>query len=211
MPLKPSAVIKDTPYISWYRDFFTKDECNYLLQIKEYTYARRKVDDYGSAIRDPHFTDSYSQTINIEQLLYLDIPGKFKKWFDLESITQLDSPSVVQYPIDGYIVPHVDGGPIGDVTKRHKTFILYLNDDYTGGDLKFNRLNVVVRPKTGCGVYFEYPDLDTNNLLLHESTPNQGCPKYCIPFFIRRPEYIEWCREEWIKRYGQEITKIPYF
>lgn len=211
MTIQPSTVISKNPHISWYRNFFTEEQCSYLLQVKEYTFARRKVDNYGNPVRDIHFTDSFGERLTFEQIKSLDIPEKFTQYFGLDSFTQIDSPTIVQYPENGYIVSHVDGGPVGPVNRRRSTFILYLNSGYNGGDLKFNNLNIVVKPKIGCGVYFEYPNMETNNLLTHESTPNTGCPKYCIPFFIRTPEYISDYREEWIKVYGEDIKNLPYF
>lgn len=211
MAAAPSSIINKSPHIAWYRNFFTAEECGYLLQIKDHTFARKKVNEYGEGVQDIHFTYSFSQTITLDQFIYLDLAIKLVEFFDLQSFTQVDGIYVVKYPIGGYIVPHVDGGPAGSVTRRRSTFILYLNDNYSGGHLKFNNLSIVVQPKSGCGVYFEYPTMEINNRLLHESTPNTGAEKFCIPFFIRTPEYIEEYRAEWQKKYGPEISKLPNF
>lgn len=73
----------------------------------------------------------------------------------------------------GYFAPHHDDDP---TTVRTITAILYLNDDYEGGNLVFSRLdNLVVKPETGDLIVFP-----ASYLYEHESTLLTRGVKYCV-------------------------------
>ncbi|PNH00268.1 putative prolyl 4-hydroxylase [Tetrabaena socialis] len=83
---------------------------------------------------------------------------------------------VVHYPEGGFFNPHYDccdGGPqecsrmdaLGG--PRHITVIIYLNDDYEGGETAFPKLGITVRPETGKAAIFW--STDKNSILVPQS------------------------------------------
>ena len=79
-------------------------------------------------------------------------------------IYQSEVPQILSYSIGGHYQPHVDGeslwrAPNGELiwkksTDRDLSMVLYLNDDYEGGDFIFPDLKIRVRPEPGMLVCF---------------------------------------------------------
>lgn len=55
--------------------------------------------------------------------------------------------SICKYDYSGYMGPHVDINT--DQYYMAYTIVVYLNDDYEGGELNFPKLNVKIKPKAG--------------------------------------------------------------
>jgi predicted 2-oxoglutarate/Fe(II)-dependent dioxygenase YbiX len=79
-------------------------------------------------------------------------------------ILESEVPQILSYGVGGHYSPHVDGEslwqtPDGELiwkksTDRDLSMVLYLNDDYEGGDFIFPDLKVRVRPEPGMLVCF---------------------------------------------------------
>lgn len=68
---------------------------------------------------------------------------------------------------------HADHGPAYNCTV---SAVIYINDDYKGGDLKFPRLdNLVYKPKAGDIAVFP-----SNYIYEHASLPMESGTKYCV-------------------------------
>lgn len=97
-------------------------------------------------------------------------------------VPAMEPPRVFHYALGEEIKPHYDrlvdgtsgyGGDGGYQGDRIVTFLLYLNDDYDGGDLDFPRVNFRCKGKTGDAVYFAHVDGagKPEKLSLHASIP----------------------------------------
>lgn len=76
----------------------------------------------------------------------------------------------------GYFAPHIDDSPH---TVRSVSAVLYLNDDYDGGELVFTRLDdLTVKPKPGDLVVFP-----STYLYEHKSNVVPKGTKYCVVSF----------------------------
>lgn len=88
---------------------------------------------------------------------------------------------VVKYPPGGYFNLHHDAtdydGPLKD---RIITFLIYLNDDFTGGETEFPQINKKIIPKKGKAVIFWTTDNNSNILpkSLHAGVPVKSGTKY---------------------------------
>jgi predicted 2-oxoglutarate/Fe(II)-dependent dioxygenase YbiX len=79
-------------------------------------------------------------------------------------IYQSEVPQILSYGIGGHYRPHIDGeslwqAPDGEViwkksVDRDISIVMYLNDDFEGGDFIFPDLKVRVRPEPGMMVCF---------------------------------------------------------
>ena len=66
------------------------------------------------------------------------------------------------------------------------TFVLYLNDDFSGGFTEFPLLKTGFKPKKGSGIFFKYnyDDHKYNELTLHSGTPViEGVKKIVTAWF----------------------------
>jgi len=89
---------------------------------------------------------------------------------------------VVKYGRDGKYDPHFDGTECGEDLKvdclpnqRIATFLIYINDEFTGGETRFpNMDNMKVKPKKGKALFFWVSD--PANRLVYDETLHGGDP-----------------------------------
>jgi predicted 2-oxoglutarate/Fe(II)-dependent dioxygenase YbiX len=92
----------------------------------------------------------------------------------------------VKYEPGGHYVTHIDGQYLEDdvikIGPDHKdlTCILYLNDDYEGGELTFNFFNKTIRPKSGQVITFP-----SNWRYLHKVSTITSGERYAIVIWFK--------------------------
>lgn len=93
-----------------------------------------------------------------------------------------ETPYVLRYRVGGKYGMHADSeiydpskGLFYRVADRDVSVLIYLNDDYEGGELTFNRLNYSYHPTVGDLVLFP-----STNLYLHEAQPVTRGTKYAL-------------------------------
>ena len=105
------------------------------------------------------------------------------------------APMVLHYDVGQQITPHFDfidanaadyTQQIQEYGQRMVTFLLYLNDDYEGGETTFPELGIVNRGHTGSGLYFinAHSDLSPDRRMLHTGTPPTRGEKWIVSQFI---------------------------
>jgi prolyl 4-hydroxylase len=106
-----------------------------------------------------------------------------------------EAPMVLHYDVGQQIKPHFDfidakaadyAEQIRELGQRMITFLLYLNEDYTGGETTFPELGVVHRGSTGGGLYFinAHADLSPDRRMLHTGSPPVRGEKWIVTQFI---------------------------
>ncbi len=95
-------------------------------------------------------------------------------WFEV--------PCVLRYGIGGLYASHADAENVDHEANcwyrgvdRDVSVVMYLNDDYVGGGIRFNRFNYTYQPRAGDLVIFP-----SNNAYLHESLPVESGVKYAL-------------------------------
>lgn len=74
---------------------------------------------------------------------------------------------VVHYAPGGYFRPHYDEYGSWWGNRRYVTLLVYLNDDYQGGETCFPRLNRCIRPEKGKAILFKNTNRATGRILWH--------------------------------------------
>jgi prolyl 4-hydroxylase len=106
-----------------------------------------------------------------------------------------EAPMVLHYAVGQQITPHFDfidakaadyAEQIRELGQRMITFLLYLNDDYEGGETTFPELDIVHRGSAGSGLFFinAHPDLTPNRRMLHTGSPPVRGEKWIVSQFI---------------------------
>lgn len=160
-------------------DLLTKDECNIIIQMAKPKLTKSNV--MGKERFHPGRTSHHVFLSSNHQLLkkidnivysYLEIP--------IENYEQLQ---VVNYKSSEKYDAHYDAcNPSEEICKndikrgglRYATFIFYLNDNFTGGETEFPKLNIKVKPKTGKAVLFF--NLNDDNTGLRDKSFHAGLP-----------------------------------
>jgi Rps23 Pro-64 3,4-dihydroxylase Tpa1-like proline 4-hydroxylase len=125
-----------------------------LREIREHIERTNKTD---LSVFDPFKSN---QTGGKEWIVNKEVINPF---YGIE-ITESEVPQILSYSIGGHYTPHIDGeslwqAPDGEViwkksTDRDISIVLYLNDDFEGGDFVFPDHHIRVRPEPGMLVCF---------------------------------------------------------
>ena len=79
---------------------------------------------------------------------------------------------LLRYDKTGHLPAHQDQG----VSTRVLSVLLYLNDDYEGGEIEFRHSGIKMKPEAGSVLFFP-----SNFLYVHEVYPVTKGPRYALP------------------------------
>jgi len=109
-------------------------------------------------------------------------------------VAAMEPPRVFHYALGQDIKPHYDrlNDGIGDYARsgykgdRVATFLLYLNDDFEGGELEFPKVGQRFKGKAGDGLYFAHVDHTggPDRQSLHAGLPIRRGEKYVLSQWI---------------------------
>lgn len=163
--VQPSEKVSDPEYkIREIEHFLTDEECDHIIAISKSELTPSKV--YSNT------TDVYdTKTRKSDQAWLKDTmdPVIASISEKVASISQIpiehqEDLQVVSYSPGGFFTPHYDACDgdeefckrmDGASGPRLFTYLIYLNDDYEGGETVFPKLNITVTPKKGKCVIFQ--------------------------------------------------------
>jgi Rps23 Pro-64 3,4-dihydroxylase Tpa1-like proline 4-hydroxylase len=142
----------------------------------DYAFGKQKM------IREELF--DLTNTIDIEsekvyKVLYDAIYSVSKDYESMHpglDIGMLCPMSISKYFVGSMMGPHVDCHD--DDKGKTISVVLYLNDDYTGGELNFQNQNIKIKPSAGSIAVFP-----SRSPYFHESLPVLSGEKYMTPGF----------------------------
>lgn len=86
--------------------------------------------------------------------------------------TREQSIHLLKYGIGGHLPAHQDQG----ISSRVLSTVMYLNDDYLGGEIEFRQSGVKIKPEAGSIIFFP-----SNFLYVHEVYPITEGFRYSMP------------------------------
>ena len=193
LPLIAPEILSDDPRITIHRGLFSAAECRYLTLLGTPWLERAMVIDEAigtgviDAIRD---ADASSFPPLAEDLVVQQInaciaaaSGTQAAWG--EPLT------ILRYRPGQQYRPHHDAG--GDVERlRHWTALIWLNDDYDGGETDFP--DVAVRVKGGVGDLLLFHNVTGDGLpdqrMIHAGLPVTSGVKWMASRWIRGRDYL---------------------
>tara|TARA_B110001469_G_scaffold126768_1_gene145345 strand:+ start:426 stop:1007 length:582 start_codon:yes stop_codon:yes gene_type:complete len=191
----------DMDKIYEFDDLLTEDECNQLIELSKPLIKRsdvmsvKKYDDIRTSSHCFLNSTKYNICKKIDNIVYNRLKIPIENYEDLQ---------VVNYKSDQNYNEHWDACIDGEICKKDKeimggyrfaTFIIYLNDEFEGGETSFPKKIMKVKPKRGKGVlFFNLNDKLTNvrDNSLHAGLPPKNGEK--------------WMCNKWIR-----VNSIPYF
>ena len=112
-----------------YDNFLSKEQCNKYIDL--FNNEKNKVKQYRNTF-----------TLQIKDPTLLN---KLKLEFKMDKLLTPDNLEIVKWPKDSFMKLHYD-------EKDLLAFIIYLNDDYIGGETIVDKIKVI--PKTGKVIIF---------------------------------------------------------
>lgn len=175
-----------------FHDIVTPQECDYIIQnfgtdLDKSATLGEEIPGYRTAnvnwIRDTNNELIYNYETCLEKLT-------------LVPRSHYENPHVIKYDIGGEYKRHHDFfHPNTDyyvdcmrqAGQRTHTVILYLNDDFTGGQTFFEEQDVMVTPQKGSMVMWTNIDINRNPLYntIHAGLPVISGTKYIMVVWIR--------------------------
>jgi predicted 2-oxoglutarate/Fe(II)-dependent dioxygenase YbiX len=122
-------------------------------------------------------------------------------------------PQILSYDVGGHYKPHIDGeamwrSPTGDdiwkkSIDRDLSIIIFLNDDFEGGDLVFPQLKIRIRPEPGLMVCFP-----STHMYVHGVEPVTKGKRYSMVTWatIHGFKSLEDVNKELSEKYGVPVV-----
>jgi Rps23 Pro-64 3,4-dihydroxylase Tpa1-like proline 4-hydroxylase len=88
---------------------------------------------------------------------------------------------LLKYEKSGHLPAHSDQG----ISSRVLSTVIYLNDNYSGGEIEFKHSQVKIKPKAGSIIFFP-----SNFLYVHEVYPITDGVRYSLPHWYHNMKNI---------------------
>jgi predicted 2-oxoglutarate/Fe(II)-dependent dioxygenase YbiX len=183
--------ISEAPRVWTVQNFATAEICDWIIAKARGRTRRAMVGDAQSVRIDQKRTNSSFGMDIVESglvalLLRFRIMG-----ITSVSVTHMEPPNILHYAEGEEFAAHYDwiagAGPEGN---RLATFLLYLNDDYDGGELAFLKTGLRHKGARGDGVFFaNLLDGKPDPLTLHAGLPVIRGEKWLLSQWIRGRPY----------------------
>ena len=147
------------------RNFLTHEECANLINFEKDKLVQSRIG--GDARTDLSFRNSLHKCHAMDSNKYVaSAMAKCSNSINIP-LNYFEFIHVVKYEVGGFFMPHLDSMK---GTNRVATFVLYLNDDYEGGETRFPELNKSYKLKKGDALFFHNynKDLSETSLATHE-------------------------------------------
>jgi len=199
--LKAKEKLYNNPQIQEIDDFLTPEECDTLIRMSEYKLETSQVYSSKDNLHDTsHRVSEQAWLKSIDSEIVKRISDRVAKHSGYPIDNQEDL-QVVKYKPGGFFNPHNDACD-GDADfckrmnsksgPRYATYLIYLNDDFTGGETVFTKMNVTVKPKKGKCVKF-YSTNKNESLIKnseHAGHPVTSGNKWICNVWIRHKRFI---------------------
>ena len=148
-------VLSQRPHVTFFRGLFTADECRYLAEAAAPMLAPSVVVDQATGEQRPdkvRIADSAGFTLPLENPAVHALNQRLSAASGT-SWAQGEPLQVLRYRAGGEYKPHLDAIP-GFANQRILTMIVWLNEDYEGGETLFMKTGAKLKGKTGDALLF---------------------------------------------------------
>ena len=185
-----SAQLSTAPNVRSFPQIFTPEECDFLI-------ARSQPRLQASKVVDPQTGEQIPNRVRTSDTAIYPLMAESPAihalnvrlaWASGTSVEQGEPLQVLRYRPGQEYRPHIDA--IAEVdNQRILTFLVYLNDDYVGGETEFVASGLKVKGKKGDGLLFQNADPTTGlpaPTAKHAGLPVNFGEKYLASRWIRQ-------------------------
>jgi hypothetical protein len=130
---------------------------------------------------DPDYSKAHSKAYSILEMIDKPYRQALDVWSEKTGNSKVSLISknytIKKYDTGGHIGAHSDRDHDKDFNTYDWTALVYLNEDYDGGELEFNKLGYTIKPKAGSIIFFSTDEV-------HTAHPVISGNKYFIFFYI---------------------------
>jgi prolyl 4-hydroxylase len=154
-PPPPGELVSEAPHLTFFRALFTPAQCRYLAEAAAPMLAPSVVIDPASARQRPdpvRISDGIGFTLPLENPAVHALNRRIAAASGTD-VAQGEPLQVLRYRPGGEYKPHFDAIP-GFANQRILTMIVWLNEDYRGGETCFLKTGAKLKGGTGDALLF---------------------------------------------------------
>ncbi len=184
--------LSETPEVLHYPRLFSRAECDFLRRVAEPLYEPSSVyDSSGTLVRDLLRT-SHGATLHwlIEDPAVHALNRRLAK-ISGTAPEQGEAIQILKYQRGEEYRPHLDFVRASE-NQRNLTALVYLNDEYVGGETWFVQTDLKIKGKRGDAILFRntLPDRQPDKMSEHASLPVISGVKYLASRWIRESRWV---------------------
>jgi hypothetical protein len=198
MAAPPGETLNANPLVRVHRDFVTDSACEWLIERARPNLKRALIYDPvgGKDIADHMRTNSAAGfDLMHADVVQAAVQCRMSAAVGV-SVHQMEGPTVLHYAVGEQITNHYDfvnpripnyDAEIAQRGQRIVTFLVYLNDDYEGGETDFPSLGLRYHGAKGHGLFFTnaLPNGEPDLRMVHAGLPPKDNEKWLMSQFIR--------------------------
>jgi len=188
-------IISADPYIALYEGLFSAAECKYLAVLGAPWLEKAAILDLsGQGRTDEKVRDAHSCSIpNLAEDL---IVQAINRCIAAATGTQAgwgEPLNILKYTPGQQYKPHHDGTGSDNVSVRTLTALIWLNDQFEGGETDFPKINVRVRGAVGDMLVFKNvcDNGEFDERMIHAGLPVTQGVKWMASRWIRTEDYLK--------------------
>ena len=178
--------LSDIPEVTLFRGAFSPAECEFLMLVAEPTYQVSLVrGEFGEDVRDEIRTSDGSTIHWLIEDPAIHAINRRLAALSGTRVEQGEALQILRYRPGQQYHPHVDW--LGEDNARILTALIYLNDDYAGGETAFVKTGLKIRGRKGDALIFSSIGADGGfePLSEHAGLPVTSGTKYLASRWIR--------------------------
>jgi prolyl 4-hydroxylase len=195
----PGATLNESPLVRHFPDFAGEQVCEWLIEKARGRLVRAPV--YSQASRKERISETRTNTWALFNVLEADLVSVLVQARMAAStgvpFRNLEPLSVLHYAVGEQITEHFDfvdplqtpnyERELAENGQRILTFLVYLNDDYTGGKTEMPKLGLSHQGRKGEGLFLvnALPNGDPDRRTLHAGRPPTRGEKWVVSQFMR--------------------------
>lgn len=141
-----------------------------------FCYQKRLIQKDNLDINNKYYEHEKFLSNQVTEIVNKGLEPYFDEYpFARGNLKGREEPNILKYVKDGHLPPHQDHG----VSSRALSVLVYLNDNYEGGEISFPISNVTLKPKAGSVMLFP-----SNFLYIHTIANMKSGVRYAIPAWM---------------------------
>lgn len=190
--LPEGAELSSSPGVMLFPRLLSAAECAFLRKSAEPFYAPSTVNDSsGRPVRDPLRTSDGGTLHWLAEDPAVHALNRRLAAVSATKAEQGEALQILRYRKDQQYLPHLDFVRRSE-NQRFQTALVYLNDDYEGGETCFVKTGLRVKGRRGDAIVFRnaQPDRDPDPMSEHASLPVTRGTKYLASRWIREQRWV---------------------